>query len=519
MSARRLLAWLGALAAALVLVLLSAAPTWAHATLVGSNPADGSRLAEAPATVELTFDEPVQLVRGSAHVLNGSLQIVNQPQQAGASGAKVEIPLPASLPTGAYVVVWQVISADGHNIAGSLRFGVRTDADAAAVTPKEPTTSAADRAHDILGGFGNAAAVLVIGLPLAHLLVTRRRPGARVLPLVLIGGVIDIFVSAGLIFVDAARATGADVVSTAPFTAAQLGNHGQQMLWLRILGVLVLMGGLLFTKRLFAIAVPLAALVLGHAWIGHAAVGSWQALAVLAAALHLTAVCVWMGGLLLLITRQLPVSGDPALTARWSRVATWCVATIAVTGIVQAVRQVSPLASLWSTTYGALVLVKAGLLLVIVGMAFTLRKRLRRGVLVLPLVGLEIFTLVWVLTVTGVLQAHVPARDDYGPPLVAHAPLGADDLRVSLTSTRPGPVTIRVSRRHDGVGAALQQLSGSLVGSVQGPVSLPLRFTRASDGSWTALGNLPAAGRWRLQFNAQLDADLAYATTVSFKVW
>ena len=506
--------------AALALTLLTAAPSWAHATLVGSSPADGSRLATAPTTVSLSFDEPVQLVRGSAHVLDGNLHLVNNPDQASASGSTVRIPLPTTLPTGAYVVVWQVISADGHNVSGSLRFGVRTDADAAAPTPTTPTTSAADRAHDILGGLGNAAAVLVVGVTLACLLVTRRRPAARVVPLVLVGCVLELFVSVGLLFVDAARATGGDVVTTAPFTSAQLGNHGEQMLWLRIVAVLALAVVLLLRRRdRLLTAALLVVLVLAHAWSGHAAAGSWQWVAVLAAGLHLAAVCAWMGGLLLLLTRVLRVADDPPLGSRWSRMATWCVVTIALTGVAQAVRQVDPLASLWSTTYGVLLLVKVGLLALVVIVASVLRRRLRQGVLVTPMVLAELSVLVVVLVITGVLQTRAPARDDYGPPLVATAPLGADDLRVSLSATHPGPVTIRVSRRHNGVAAPLRKLSGSLAGSADGPVTLPLRFQRATDGSWTAQGTLPTAGRWRLQFSAELDADLAYATTVGFRVW
>ena len=506
--------------AALALALLTAAPASAHATLVRSNPTDGSRLASSPATVMLTFDEPVQLVRGSAHVLDGGLHIVNDPNRASATGSTVRIPITAPLPKGAYTVVWQVISADGHNVSGSLRFGVRTSADAAAAPPAAATTSAADRAHDILGGFGNAAAVLVIGIPLASLLVTRRRPSARALPLVLIGCVLELFVSVGLLFVDASRASGGAVVSTAPFSSTQLGNHGEQMLLLRIIAVLVLAAVLVVRRQERAVSgTLLAVLVLAHAWSGHAAAGSWQPIAVLAAGLHLAAVCAWMGGLLLLLTRLLPVADDPALGSRWSRVATWCVVTIAVTGVVQAVRQVDPLASLWSTTYGVLLLAKVCLLVLVMVLASFLRKRLRQGLLMAPMVIVELTVLIAVLVVTGVLQTRAPARDDYGPPLVAKAPLGTDDLKVSLSTTRPGPVTIRVSRRHDGSLAQLRALTGSLNGSVEGPVTLPLRFKRSPDGSWTAQGTLPAAGQWRLQFNAELDVDLAYATTVGFRVW
>lgn len=530
MRPRRFLPLLGTLVAALALWLGGAAPALAHASLVGSSPADGSRVATSPTAVTLTFDEPVQLVRGSAHVLDGHLRIVNQPAAAAAAGSVVRVPLTHPLATGAYIVVWQVISADGHTVSGSIRFGVRAAPDAATAAPTAAPITAADHVHDILTGLANAAAVLVIGVPLAALLLTRRRPRARALPLILLGAVFELVISLGLLFVDAARASGGSVVSTAPFHAAQLANHGQQMLWLRILGALALSALLLASKRLgqrigerrtsLVLGVPLLVLVLAHAWDGHASVGSWQVVAVAAAMLHLAAVTAWIGGLLLLLTRLVPVAENPGTAARWSLIAGSCVATIAVTGVVQAVRQVSPLASLWSTEYGVLVLAKVALLASVVCVAFFLRRRLlRKQMLATGLLGVELAVLVVVLGVTGVLQSRTPAHDDYGPPLVAHAPLGADDLRVTLSTTRPGPVTVRVSRRHGASPAGLENLNGTLVGNVEGPVTLPLSFRRDSDGSWSARGNLPTAGSWRLQFNAQLSADLAYATTVTFRVW
>lgn len=57
--------WIGWPLAVLLVILctsLGALPAYAHATLIATDPADGARLDQAPATVALSFNEPVSVV-------------------------------------------------------------------------------------------------------------------------------------------------------------------------------------------------------------------------------------------------------------------------------------------------------------------------------------------------------------------------------------------------------------------------------------------------------------------------
>ena len=79
-----------------------------------------------------------------------------------------------------------------------------------------------------------------------------------------------------------------------------------------------------------------------------------------------------IGGLVVLVTGVLPVAAAswqsddvPAVLRRWSRVAMAAVAVLVVTGTVQAWRGVGAWAAMTTTTYGRLVLVKVGLLVVV----------------------------------------------------------------------------------------------------------------------------------------------------------
>lgn len=108
--------------AALCGVTVTAAGTArAHAGFEASNPARGSVVAVLPAVVELTFTEVVGLPADVAvtnpngvDIATGDVSVIDR--TASRSLAVLD-PLP-----GAYVIAYQVTSADGHPIAGTVAF-------------------------------------------------------------------------------------------------------------------------------------------------------------------------------------------------------------------------------------------------------------------------------------------------------------------------------------------------------------------------------------------------------------
>ena len=105
-----------------LLMLLGAAPAWAHAVLVEASPADGQRLDGPPAAVELTFNEPISPV--AVRVLDSAGTVVAGPEGVEASETGLRLPLPAALPHGRYLVSYRVTSVDAHPVAGSVAFGI-----------------------------------------------------------------------------------------------------------------------------------------------------------------------------------------------------------------------------------------------------------------------------------------------------------------------------------------------------------------------------------------------------------
>ena len=116
--------------------------------------------------------------------------------------------------------------------------------------------------------------------------------------------------------------------------------------------------------------------VTGHA-AGHAAGHAGHDPAVLAIALHVVAACLWVGGLLAMV---LVLAAHRRLVAvalpRFSSVAGYCTATVALTGVLSAALRLPTPAALVDTGYGLLVLAKAACLAVLLGLGFRARRTL-----------------------------------------------------------------------------------------------------------------------------------------------
>lgn len=138
----------------------------AHANLVSSDPADGARLAAAPATITLVFSEELKpegnLITvsdaGGAQVDAGDTTLdLNDPKRA-----TLTVSLRSGLGDGTYTVKWKITSTDGHVEEGTLTFTVGA---ATAVAPGLPATGTAT-AVSAAGLLALAAATLLPGLSL-----------------------------------------------------------------------------------------------------------------------------------------------------------------------------------------------------------------------------------------------------------------------------------------------------------------------------------------------------------------
>ena len=97
----------------------------AHALLVEAVPAEAAVLDASPPQLVLRFNSRIEHKLSRAALMLGE---DGQPQPLTIDAATTPDRLVATLPAlapGSYVVDWQVLSVDGHRVAGKLHFQVR----------------------------------------------------------------------------------------------------------------------------------------------------------------------------------------------------------------------------------------------------------------------------------------------------------------------------------------------------------------------------------------------------------
>ncbi len=123
----------GPLLGALVALLVGLSPALAHTDVVATVPAEGARLASAPAEVRVTYGQPLLSVEEAAVTVEGS-SVAGRPRLGRGDPGTVVIPV-ADERTGVHTVSWTVLAADGHALVGTTSFSVRGPAMSAMLRP------------------------------------------------------------------------------------------------------------------------------------------------------------------------------------------------------------------------------------------------------------------------------------------------------------------------------------------------------------------------------------------------
>lgn len=115
----------------------SASTAWAHAARIASDPGENAQLELPPASVNATFNEPMQSRFAAMTVIgpDGALWSDGDPT---VDGAVISVLVRPGGPAGEYTVNYRATSADGHVVTGSWSYRVRT----AGAAPASPTAEA-----------------------------------------------------------------------------------------------------------------------------------------------------------------------------------------------------------------------------------------------------------------------------------------------------------------------------------------------------------------------------------------
>jgi copper transport protein len=361
----------------------------AHAALLRTIPAASGEVDTPPRFVGLVYSEAVEPRFAIVSVTDaaGRRQTAGSPHRSAANPDELQVPL-RPLRQGWYLVVWRVISVDGHPVRGAYTFAVGPNPgpSPAFVIPSLSETAATPTlvaARWIVF----LSLLCAIGLFIFRMIVVRPLRGPPRALTVAFWAAVAVSLVAVPVYT---------LLATASFALRSFWSFGALIPLLRtsafgrgyldlelMLALFALAAGLaLWLNRpgrqqrsvaeLLALAGALlaagAALVAPGA-SGHAGQTSPRWLALTLDWAHLAAASLWLGGLvgLLVLWRSLPgasrLAGLAVCVPRFSKLAFASVTVLLATGVGAAVIHLPTLGSLWHTSYGQAIVVKASLLL------------------------------------------------------------------------------------------------------------------------------------------------------------
>lgn len=384
-----------ALSAATLVALALPASALAHANLLQRVPNFGARLASSPPSVSLRFDQGVDVFADSIQVRTSTGKAVTAGPSRAVEGRRVATVRLRKLPKGAYTVRWHVTSFEGHVLSGVYTFGVR-------VKPPPPTEAYGAAGptrleYLVKWGYFLGLALIVGGLAFRLLIVGKRATPAleRRFYLVAAVGVVASIELGILGFLLRAR----DAFQLPPsrllygdLSPLSQGTRFGMAFIVMTLGF-ALIAAILFLAWLTERPVLLwpaflfgLFLISGLSLSGHSGVdtgSSWRT--ELADWVHLSAACIWVGGLVQLAFVVWPAA--PALRReaflRFSQLAGAVVGLMVVAGAYLAYERLPQASDLWQTRYGQVLLLKSSLVAVALSWGalhhFVVRPALQRG--------------------------------------------------------------------------------------------------------------------------------------------
>ncbi len=295
------------------------------------------------------------------------------------------------------------------------------------------------------------------------------------------------------------------------------------------------------------IAICAAYLAATPALSGHASIQSPTAVFFPSDVLHVLAASVWVGGLACLLfalpaaTRQLQAPQRSRLLlatlVRFSPLALASVVVIAMTGTVQAYIDVRSLHALFHSTYGALIIAKIVLLLLLICLGWVNRERvipaLKRiagageapagsGVLARRTMRGELALMLCVFGVTAALISYAPPIDAASGPFSTNTTLGPAELEMTVEPARVGLNTIHLYLIDAKTGTqftATKELVAKALLPSKGIGPLPLQANLAGPGHYVlSSAVLSPGGTWEIRITDRVSEFEAYTRTVKVPI-
>ncbi len=495
----------------------------AHALPQSGVPAEGTAVQQAPKDVVITFGEDPDPQLSSITVVDGSGRNVDAGPTVTVPDRPLELQVPLKpIGKGVYTVTWRTVSAvDGHLATGSYAFGVDVSPGSVAAPP--PVAAAGPSVPAVLARLLLFAGLVVTLGAVVLGLFAFGAPTPILRRAIAAGAAVAVVGTVGVVAVQAVASGATFSMLFGSSIGRSLLQRGIPALILLACGGLVLRGRRLRLLTVVAGGAALTAMAV-DAVSSHAGAQNPVALNEFAQWLHITAVGVWIGGLVALLIGMVgaTIEDKSHLVRRLSTVAGIGLVVVAATGVFRAVIEVQTWGSLVNTVFGVFVLLKVGLICVLAALgAFNRFRNIPRlpGTLrtLQRMVSTEVVVALGALTVAAALVNIAPpaeyaaaaAQAQRAAALVVTGSDFATTVKVQLTVT-PGTggfnrFSLRVTDYDSGATIAADSVVLQFTQPLRpqlGTSTLSLR--RQGDGTFQASGgNLSIDGIWEVAATIQ----------------
>jgi copper transport protein len=566
----------------------------AHAILESTSPARGVTVKSEPKLIMFRFNEPVESSFGAVRVFDANGAEVETGSVTRPRGqSSVAIALKPNLPEGSYTATFRVISADSHPVSGGFVFSLgkagATPKTVAQLTAGDKVGEATQVGFGIARGVSYAAIAFAIGalafliliwLPAlrsvaggdARWLESSERFSRRLRSLLVIALAAGAASEACQLVFQGATGTGGtfwsafdgtvirevihtrfgtvhllDLITFAVFLLLAVPRSWAPVLRPASVGATGLAAQRFGRVELALMGTLGAVLAISPALAGHASTQSPRGLLIPNDLVHVTAMSVWVGGLLVLVavlpvaTRALDAPDRTKLLAatllRFSPIALIAVSAIAISGLIQAYVHVRSVDNLIQTGYGRAVLAKMLLLLALVALGAYNRQRAvprlqalagggaspgTAGIGLRNSLRTEVALLAVVIAVTSVLVSYAPANTPSRGPFSTTKALGPLELQMTVDPARTGSNAMHFYLINAKDGTQFTGSKGftvllSLPDKHIGPLKADAR--KGGPGHYVAPGaDFVPGGKWRVQIVDRVSEFDQYETSVDVPI-
>lgn len=536
----------------LMVSLLGVNKVSAHAYITNSNPSENEILETAPKKVYIEFNEKIQTGFNVLNVLNSSGERVDKKNVVINSDTEksMEVDLKSDLPNDIYTIEWRVVSADGHSVSGMIPFSIGELPEGATFPTQQDSGNLSSFISTMINkGFLYVGFSIYMGLLLFYTIwfkndklpteLVKRTKRTSIIALFLLA----ISIISSLVIQTQSYAGEGLLASMKPSNLLEtLTSTKEGTIWIVqmiLLAILFLAHRSIWTKEAYLkrkhwIIPGLAfiGIMLSKAFLGHPSSSPYETVAIMFDFFHLVAASIWLGGMIVIILFlkegifAKEGEGHDLYWASMERYSLWAlftVAVLAITGAINASLLIPDFHSLVSTTYGKVLLIKIGLLvLMLIFGAYHLVSRLllRKKDFYKKSIIMEITLGILILFVTTAFTQIQTPTLPIDLPFYEEAELGYNEnISLSITPKKTGVQNQYEVFVFDNNRKPIDPVEQITISLRQGEKEMSFPLTKEKEGHYVAENlQLNQPGKWDVEIHVLTDKleslDISYSIDI-----